>query len=73
MNAVVRWGVPFMESLCDHSVVVEGLRPPTEFAVNRAAPWMTYPIALVLTGRPAEAVEFVKRHVEADAEDVLGG
>lgn len=25
---------------------------------------MTYPIALVLTGRPAEAVEFVMRHVE---------
>lgn len=68
VDAVVRWGVPFMESLCDPSVVVEVLRPPSEFAVNPAVPWMTYPIALVLADRQSEAVEVVNQHLREVAD-----
>ncbi len=67
-DAVVRWGVPFMESLCDPAVVVEGLRPPSKFVVNPAVARMTYPIALVLTDRQSEAVEVVKQRLQEVAD-----
>lgn len=68
VDAVLRWGVPFMESLCDPSVVVERLRPPSQFTVNPAAAWMTYPIALVLTDRQSEAVKVVTQHLQEVAD-----
>ncbi|MBP3042934.1 hypothetical protein KKR91_07945 [Arthrobacter jiangjiafuii] len=62
LDDVVRWGIPFMESLCDPEGVVEKLRPPSHFNPNPGLPLETYPIALVLTGRQAEAVDFVREH-----------
>lgn len=62
LDDVVRWGIPFMVSLCDPEVVVDRLRPPSHFNPNPGLPLETYPIALVLTGRQKEAVGFVTEH-----------
>ena len=62
LDAVVLWGIPFMESLCDPEGVVDKLAPPSRFTVNQAVSWQTHPIGLVLTGRQAEAVDFVLGH-----------
>ncbi|MCQ1957522.1 hypothetical protein NNX39_13550 [Arthrobacter sp. zg-Y826] len=68
LDAAVLWGIPFMQSLCDPEGVADKLRPPSHFEVNQAVPWKTYPIALVLTGRQAEAVEVVRGHAQEVAE-----
>lgn len=68
LDAVVLWGIPFMQSLCAPEGVVDKLRPPSHYQVNQAVPWQTYPIALVLTGRQAEAVEFVRGHAREVAD-----
>lgn len=62
LDDVVRWGIPFMESLCEPEGVVDRLRPPSNFSSHPGVPRMTYPIALVLTGRQKEAVDFVRDH-----------
>ncbi|AWB86927.1 hypothetical protein C3E77_10070 [Mycetocola zhujimingii] len=62
LDATVHWGIPFMESLCHPEVVADLLRPPSKFNPNPAVPWKTYPLALVLTGRRSEALDFVRKH-----------
>ena len=68
LDDVVRWGIPFMESLCDPEGVVERLRPPSQFSAHPGLPRKTYPIALALTGRREEAVDFVREQQQEAAD-----
>lgn len=48
--------------------VVERLRPPSQFSAHPGLPRKTYPIALALTGRREEAVDFVREQQQEAAD-----